>query len=329
MKEYIIKGPVCNTIYRRYNKQYCTPPIYTQYEFNWILFVSGILSSIIFALFPDEYYYIFWIEAAFGLSFLINAIVIKTAFTSGVFDACLSKRSKMFMPTKIMAYTSQICFYQMIIPFVLMFVNNIDYLSSYTPMTIAASIIIVIANVAAPFGIGCQKYYNKNAQQAYSYIIEGPSRANETVETIYKSLDMEPMRALKHYDMATYKYFEARDIVSRENVELRKIIDHYDTSWRYAVIYGEYMYAKKMPLQTPKAKELMQKMICVNDEIKKMNLIIDTINAKEYIPKTKSTCKSTVATKPTKPTTKPDEKNDNVQTPIVVDVVWNHRVNWY
>ena len=329
MKEYIIKGPVCNTIYRRYNKQYCTPPIYTQYEFNWILFISGILSSIVFALFPDEYYYIFWIEAAFGLSFLINAIVIKTGFTSGVFNACLSKRSRMFIPIKVMAYVSQICLYHIIIPLSLMITDQIDYISSYTPATVAGSVAIIIVNVVAPFGPWCQKYYNKNAQQAYSYIIEGPRLANETIETIYKSLDMEPMRALKHYDMATYKYFQARDIVSRENVELRKMIDNYDVSWRHAIIHAEYMYSKQIPLHTPKANELMKKMLLVNDEIKKMNVIVDTINAKEYIPKTKSTCKSTVAAKTEKPTTKPDEKNDNVQPPIVVDVVWNHRVNWY
>ena len=329
MKEYIYKGPICHTIYRRYNKQYCTPPIYEAYRCDLLLLLFGIVSSVIFAFFPNEYYYVFWIEAAFGASYLINAIVIRNAFTGGLLDTSISDRSKMFIITRAFAYVSQVCLYHITIPMILVICGNENFVSDYTPLTIGCSAAIVLINVILPFGIGCKKYYNKNAQTAYSYIIEGPGRASETIDTLYKSLTLEPMRALNHYDMATYKYFQARDLVSKENIELRKMIDNYDEAWRRSIIYSQYMYSKKIPETTSYASAFIDKILKVNDEVKKFNVIVDVINAKEYIPKTKTSTKArTTITAPIKDQ-KPRVSDETPPAQVVVDVIWDHRVNWY
>lgn len=330
MKQYIYKGPICNTIYRRYNKEYCTPPIYSAYNFNWILCLFGILTSVIFTYFSAEYTYVFFIELAFGLSYLVNSLIVKNAFTSGLLNKSLSDRSLMFVPVKILAYISQTCLFHVSIPMIMVIFGKLDVINELSPIMIAVACTIFIVNVILPFGVNCQKHYNKNAQLAYSYIIEGPSRANESVENIYQSLHVEPMHSLKHFDAATSKYYHARDAVSKSSMNLRKIIDNYDAAWRSAIICSQYMYEETMPCQTPQAAKLANAILSTNNEVKKLNVVIDTINASEYIPKIKKTSANkisssnesrnsiTVASEPSGPKEEP-----------IVDIVWDYQVNWY
>ena len=332
MNEYVIKGPICNTIYRRYNKEYCTPPVYELYNFNWILCLCGILSSCAFASAPNEYSYVFWFVVPCALSYLINSFVIKNAFTIGFLNKSISNRSKMFVMSKILAYTSQLCFFQIIVPSILAVVGVVDIFVVDVPVIIAASSVIFVTNIAVPLGLFSKKHYNKNAQTAYSYIIEGPSRANESIEELYKQLNMEALRSLNHYEVATHKYHQLRNQVSSNGVELRKLIDHYETEWRHSIVYAQYMYCEIMPSQTPHANRLVKQMLVTNESIKNLNVIVDELNAIEYIPKPKKTLGRTKTIKnqsDTRVSSKPHQQSNTNNEPLVVDVIWNYEVNWY
>jgi hypothetical protein len=269
---------------------------------------------------------------ALGLSYLINAIIVKNAFTSGLLNKSISDRSVMFPMVKVIAYSSQVCLFQVSIPVIMAFIGDLNVLTTLTPIMSLIGSIIFVANIVLPFGMHCQKHDNKNAQIAYSYVIEGPANTNESIENIYKSLQLVSMNALTHYDTATRKYHQARDAVSKANIELRKVIDQYDDAWRRSIIHAQYMYEESMPCNTPQAVRLADAMINTNNEVKKFNIVVDSINAQEYIPR-KKTSKPATNTQLKQHQVRTNQQSEltpqNVEETTIVDVIWNYEVNWY
>jgi hypothetical protein len=143
---------------------------------------------------------------------------------------------------------------------------------------------------------------------------------------------MEALRSLNHYEVATHKYYQARNQVSTNSVELRRLIDSYETEWRKSIVYAQYMYCESIPVHTPHANRLMNQMLVTNESVKELNVIVDALNAIEYVPKPKKASgqRKTIKDKhDTCLSSKPQPQSNVNNEPLVVDVIWNYEVNWY
>ena len=320
MVEYKFKGSLSTITYKRYNKKYTTPPIFSCYKFNIVLCLTGLATGLVFLLLKDVYQYLFFIDVSLALAYMVTTHIIKPMYQNGLINKSVYYHTKSYKFASFIAFNSQAALWRIIIPGIFLIVNQANMLD-FVNMSIVIGCGLGIVSILSTFGIVSKThFYTRTAQKAYNAIIEGPKSLNEDATSLLNgSLDFK-IGELIHPELANHEFLEAQSKFYSSAAELKTMLENYDEEWRKSLVYGNYTDRRDIG-STPLAKRLKTLLNEHRDNANNLNSIINSLNEIEYVPH-KYVPKVSVPNKSrvhNKPSNKPKTVND----------FWGNVATWY